>query len=119
MRQIRAIFIILFLLVIFIIAVQNYETMSTPVTFRANFVFFNYETSGIPISFVAVVTFLVGVIVTGIFGMTERFRLKRQLKLFIKDAAAKDTELNSLRNLPVSSEDVGDIIEKQHTREEQ
>jgi hypothetical protein len=39
--------------------------------------------------------------------MTERFRLKRKIKTLTKEANEKDKELNSLRNLPVTTDDVG------------
>jgi hypothetical protein len=38
--------------------------------------------------------------------MIERFRLKRQIKTLTKELQIKDQELNSLRNLPITSDDV-------------
>ena len=38
-------------------------------------------------------------------GMIERFRLKKQLKIVTNASAAKDQELNSLRNLPITAEE--------------
>jgi putative membrane protein len=107
MKHLRVIVVILFVLLVIIIAVQNYEAMSTTVNFRVNLVFFNYETAPMSIYFVVVIAFLIGVIVTGLYGMTERFRLKRKIKTLTKEANEKDKELNSLRNLPVTTDDVG------------
>jgi len=106
MKHVRWIVVILVVLLAFIVAVQNYEAISTPVKFKVDLVFFGYETSGFPLSLVAIVTFLVGVILSGLYGMAERFRLKRQIKTIMRDAREKDKELNSLRNLPVTTEDM-------------
>jgi len=107
MRQLRWIIILLVVLLVVILAVQNYESLATPVKFRANFIFFNYESSGMPLSFVAVVTFLIGVVAAGFYGMVERFRLKREIRGLTREIREKEKELNSLRNLPVTTDDVG------------
>ena len=107
MRHLRAVFVILFLLLVFIVAVQNYSVLTTPIKFRADLIFYEYETSGMPVALVAVITFAVGVILMGGYGMFERFRLKRQIKELARAAEQKDKELSSLRNLPVTSDDMG------------
>jgi uncharacterized integral membrane protein len=94
---------VLFVLFIFILAVQNYEALSIPVKFKVNLVLIDYESPEIPVSFVAVIAFLVGVISLGFYGMAERFRLKRQIKTLIMESKEKEKELNSLRNLPVTT----------------
>jgi ATP adenylyltransferase len=106
MKQLRAILIILFLLLIIIVAVENHEALSTKVTFKVDLVFFNYQTGEMSLYFVSVIAFLIGVFFAGVIGVTERFRLNRQIKKLMRDANEKDKELNSLRNLPVTSVDV-------------
>jgi uncharacterized integral membrane protein len=106
MNHLRMIVVVLFILLVIIVAVQNYQAFSNTVTFRVNLIFFNWESSAMSMYFVAVITFLVGVLAAGIYGMTERFRLKRQIKNLTKDAREKDKELNSLRNLPVTGEEM-------------
>ena len=103
MNHLRAMVTVLFVLFIFILAVQNYDALSIPVKFRVNLVFVDYQSDEIPVSFVAVIAFLVGVISLGLYGMTERFRLKRQIKTLLKERKEKEKELNSLRNLPVTT----------------
>jgi len=107
MSYIRAIVIILFALFVVVLAVQNHEAMSTPVQFQMDLLFFDFESSPMSFYTVAVITFLLGVLITGLYGVTERFRLKREIKMLRKQAREKDKELNSLRNLPVTSEDMG------------
>jgi ATP adenylyltransferase len=57
---------------------------------------------------VSVIAFLAGVFLCGIFGIVERFRLSKRVKALQQESAEKDRELNSLRNLPVTSEDMGE-----------
>jgi hypothetical protein len=52
------------------------------------------------------IAFLFGVLVTGFYGIIERFRLKREIKTLVSTSREKDKELSSLRNLPITSDDV-------------
>ena len=106
MNHLRVIVAILFILLVIIVIVQNYQAFSSTVTFRINLMFLNWESSPMSLYFVAVITFLIGVLSAGVYGITERFRLKRQIKNLTRDAREKDRELNSLRNLPVTGEEM-------------
>lgn len=106
MKNVKVILVILFLLLVVILAVQNYDALATPVTFKVNLGFFNYQTSQMPLSLIAIITFLIGVLASGLYGITERIRLKRQIKNLMKNVREKDKELSSLRNLPVTTEDM-------------
>ncbi|MBW1700782.1 MAG: LapA family protein [Deltaproteobacteria bacterium] len=106
MKHLRWILVLLVLLLVVIIVVQNYEALATKVSFRANFMFWEGETLGIPLSLVAIITFLIGIVFSGSYGMAERFRLKKQIRSLIKEAREKDKELSSLRNLPVTTENI-------------
>ena len=106
MKHLRALLIILFVLLVIVIAVQNYQQMATKVNFRVDLLFFRYESAPMSVYLIAIISFLLGVIFSGLYGVTERFRLKRQIRSLMKESKEKDEELNSLRNLPVTSEDV-------------
>ncbi|RLB43670.1 MAG: hypothetical protein DRH12_02355 [Deltaproteobacteria bacterium] len=106
MRYIKGIGVILFLLFIVIVAVQNYAPMSTTVRFRLNLLFWSHETPDMNLYLVTIIAFLLGVFFTGVYGIGERFRLKREIKNLTRELREKEKELNSLRNLPVTSEDV-------------
>ncbi len=104
MKQIKALLIILFLLLVVVLSVQNYAALTTKINFKANLLFLNYETAGLSVFLIAVLTFLVGVVLTWLFGVSERIAFKRQIKALIKDVKSNEMELNSLRNLPVTTE---------------
>ena len=106
MKHLRAIIVILLILFVIIVVVENSKAFSNTVIFRINLLFFNWESSAMSMYFVAVITFLAGVLVAGIYGITERFRLKKRIKTLTKEAKEKDKELNSLRNLPVTTEEI-------------
>lgn len=107
MKQVRYMLGILLALVVVILIVQNNEAMSTQVAFRANFLFFQIESSKTSLYFVVTITFLFGVLLSGLYGIIERFRLKKQIKVLERAARERDKELNSLRNLPITSDEVG------------
>jgi hypothetical protein len=93
--------------------------MSTPVVFKADFRIFQFRSSETSLYLIVTSAFLFGVIIAGLYGMIERFKLKRQIKTLINDSRDKDKELNSLRNLPITSGDVGsDQIKRPHEEAE-
>jgi putative membrane protein len=107
MTHLKVVLVVLVSLAVIVLVVQNHQAMSTAVQFRVNPVFFPEVTSGgVTLYQVAIITFLLGILITGIYGMIERFRLKRQIKTLTKELQIKDQELNSLRNLPITSDDV-------------
>ncbi|MFP4085835.1 MAG: LapA family protein [Desulfobacteraceae bacterium] len=106
MKHVKGIIVILFLLLVVILAVQNYQALSTPINFKVDLIFLRGESSGMPVFLIAVITFLIGVVATWLYGISERFTYKRQIKNLKRDAADKEKELNSLRNLPVTTEEV-------------
>ncbi|MGD2126418.1 MAG: LapA family protein [Desulfobacteraceae bacterium] len=107
MTHLKVIVFILIGLVVVILAVQNNEAMSTSVHFRIDPVFFEEKrATGVSVYQVAIIAFLLGVLSTGIYGMAERFRLKKKIKTLTRELQVKDQELNSLRNLPITHDDV-------------
>jgi hypothetical protein len=107
MAHLKVILVIVVSLLIIVLAVQNDQAMSTKVQFRVNPIIVG-EANSPPVSLyqVTIVSFLFGVIATGVYGMLERFRLKKRIKTLTKELEGKDRELNSLRNLPITSDDV-------------
>jgi hypothetical protein len=55
---------------------------------------------------IVTVAFLFGVVVSGLYGIIERFHLKKQIRELMNAHKEKDEELSSLRNLPITSDDV-------------
>jgi putative membrane protein len=105
MAQVKAIILVLLGLVIVVAVVQNNQAMSTPLTFRLNpFFTSEWKSSGVSVYQVTFIAFFLGVVVVGFFGLVERFRLKRRIKVLSKELESKDQELNSLRNLPITSD---------------
>ena len=106
MKHLKWMLLIIFVLFIIIAAVQNEETLLMPVTFKINLILSSLETPLIPMSLVVIIVFLVGMLSSGLYGIIERVRLMAQIKTMKKEAKEKDKELNSLRNLPVTVDDI-------------
>ena len=107
MKHFKLIILMLVLCIVVILAYQNSEAVSRTVHFRLNPVFFEEsQTPELAFGLVMLMAFFLGVIVTGFCGMTERFRLKKKIKMCTKALEDKDQELNSLRILPITSDDV-------------
>lgn len=105
MKYIKFIIAILIMLFVLILIVENHTPLSTKVTFRFHLFTYQKQSPEISLYFIVAITFLSGVLITGLYGMFERFRLKRQIRQLRKQLEEKEKELNSLRNLPVTSEE--------------
>ena len=101
-------FIIAVLLIVFVltIIIQNHMAMSTSVVFRLNLLFAEFTSTPLSLYVVVPLTFFFGVIITWFYGMIEHYRLRRDIKALVKGLREKDKELSSLRNLPITSDDV-------------
>lgn len=106
MRYLKFMLAIILMLVVVILIVQNHEAMSTMVSFQVNLFSLHFQSSEMSVYYIVTISFLFGVIILGIYGIIERFRLMKALKLLKTASQEKDRELNSLRNLPITSDDI-------------
>ena len=106
MKHLKFILAVFLMLMIVIIVVQNHEAMSTNIVFRVNLFSLNLQSSMVSLYYIVPTAFLFGVIITGLYGMIERFQLKKQIRILVSTTEEKDKELNSLRNLPITADDV-------------
>ena len=106
MKQVKFTLEIILLLVVVILTVQNHEAMSTEVTFRVKFFSYSAQSSHMSLYYIVTIAFLFGLIISGLYGIIERFRLKKTIKVLKGASQEKDQELNSLRNLPITSDEV-------------
>jgi uncharacterized integral membrane protein len=89
------------MLAVVIIIVENFPELSKTVTLKVNFLFWAHETPPMAVYLVIIIAFLIGVFIAGFFGIFERFRLKREIRVLTKQNKGKDKELTSYRNLPI------------------
>ena len=101
MKHIKGIISVLVMLVVIIIVVENFAELSKTVILTVNFLFWAHESPPMAVYLVIIIAFLIGLIIAGFFGIFERFRLKREIKVLTKQNKGKDKELTSYRNLPI------------------
>lgn len=106
MKHIKFLFIVFVMLVIFILLVQNHAAFNTKVVFKVDLMIIKYQTSEISVYLISLIAFILGVIITWVFNLLERFQFKRQISNLSNELKKNDNELNSLRNLAITSEDV-------------
>ena len=107
MKHFKFIIAIVIMIIVLVILVQNHGAFSTEVVFKFDLFGANYQSSLVSMYYIVAISFLFGILIAGLFGIYERFQLKKQIKLLKKIANEKDEELNSLRNLPIVSDNVG------------
>ena len=106
MKHLKFILAIILMMLIIIIIVENHDAFSTKVVFKFELFTLHFQSAELSMYYIVAITFLFGIFIAGLYGMIERFQLKKQLKNLAKSSREKDEELNSLRNLPITS-DVG------------
>ena len=108
MKYRRLIISIIVIIVLVVVVHQNEAALSTSVSFGVGLDIFavDYRSAEISLYYLLPLVFLIGVLVTSIVGIRERFLLKKQIRLLDKASKEKDEELNSLRNLPITSDSV-------------
>ncbi|MFC1821326.1 LapA family protein [Thermodesulfobacteriota bacterium] len=106
MKHLKFLLAIILMLIVVVLIVQNHEAMSTRVQFKVNILTLQFQSPQLSLYHIVTITFLFGVIISGLYGIIERFQLKKEIKALRSAAQDRDTELNSLRNLPITSDDV-------------
>jgi ATP adenylyltransferase len=107
MTHLKAIVFILIGAAVVGLAFQNQAALSTTVQFRINPPFFQQlTTSDITLLEIVIVAFLLGVLLIGLYGIAERFRLKKRIKVLTRTLEEREKEVNNLRNLPITSDHV-------------
>jgi uncharacterized integral membrane protein len=101
MKHIKAIVSILIMLLVIILIVENLEELSKTLTLKIDFLFWSHETPAMAFYLVMIIVFLLGVFIAGFFGIFERFRLKKEIRVLSREKIAKDKEMASLKNVPL------------------
>ena len=108
MKHIKAIISILLMLLVVILVVENLGELSKTLTLKVNLLFWASETPPMAFYLVVITVFLLAILVAGFYGILERFKLKKEIRIISKEKREKDKELNSLRNLPIVESKIED-----------
>jgi uncharacterized membrane protein YciS (DUF1049 family) len=106
MKHIKFLVYVFIVFVVVTLIIQNHEAFNTRVIFRVNFIYSQFESAGITIYLISAIAFTLGLIISWLYNLLDRFQLKREITRLRNDIKNKDKELNSLRNLPITSERV-------------
>jgi lipopolysaccharide assembly protein A len=107
MKHLKFLLAIALMLLVIIVLVQNHVTMSTQVSFRLDLLSLHLKTSSLSLYYVVTIAFVLGILVSAVYGILERFHLKKKIRMVTKELSDKEQELNSLRNLPITSDNMG------------
>jgi len=116
MKHIKFIISLLLMLLAIILIVENLGQLSKTLNLRVNLLFWAHETPPMAFYLVIIVVFLLGIFVASFYGIVERFKLKKKIRVLSRENSEKDRELNSFRNLPLVEDKIGDkeIVEGEH-----
>lgn len=90
-----------------VLFVQNNATLLTAVNFKLDIPYVvNLKSSDITLYILIPLCFLLGALTMWLLCVREHFRLKARIKSLTTASKEKEKELNSFRNLPLTSDDV-------------
>ena len=101
MKHMKFIISLLLMLLAIILVVENLEQLSKTLILKVDLLFWVHETRPMALYLVIIMVFLLGIFVASSYGIFERFKLKKRIRLISKENREKDRELNSFRNLPI------------------
>jgi len=101
MKYLKLTGIVLLIILLGMIAMQNYDVLSAEFSFKLNIFSYLFETQPLSIYFIITVTFLFGVILTVLIIVSEILDLKKRLAYLSGQLSNYEEEVKSLRNLPV------------------
>ena len=108
MKHIKAIISILLMLLVVILIAENLGELSKKLILKVDLYFWACETPPMAFYLVIIIVFLLGVLIASLYGIVERFKLKKEIRILSKESREKDKELNSLRNLPIVESKIED-----------
>ena len=108
MKHIKAIISLLVMLLVIILVVENLEQLARTLTLKVNLYFWAWETPPMAFYLVVIIVFLLGILVASFYGIVERFKLKKRLRMLSKENREKEKEVNSFRNLPIVESKIED-----------
>jgi len=109
MKHIKAIISIVLMLLAVVLVVENLAQLSQKLTLQVDLYFWEWKTEPMSFYFVIIIVFLLGILIASLYGILERFKLKKGIRIISKEKKEKDKELNSLRNLPIVESKVEDM----------
>jgi len=109
MKHIKAIISIVVMLLAVVLIVENLAQLSQKLTLQVDLYFWDWKTEPMAFYFVIIIVFLLGILIASLYGILERFKLKKGIRIISKEKREKDKELNSLRNLPIVESKIEDM----------
>ena len=108
MKHMKFIISLLLMLLAIILIVENLEQLSKTLILKVDLKLWDWETPPMFVYLVMIIVFLLGIFMAGFFGIVERFKSKKTIRVLTKENREKDRELNSLRNLPIVESKIED-----------
>ena len=109
MKHIKAIISIVLMLLAVVLIVENLTQLSQKLILKIDLYFWDWSTEPMAFYFVIIIVFLLGILMASLYGIFERFKLKKEIRIISKEKREKDKELNSLRNLPIVESKIEDM----------
>ena len=107
MAYIKALIVSAIVAFAIVFMIQNIEALSHPLALRLDFYVVKMQTTPYATYIVLILSFFAGLLIASALGVAERMKLKKQLRASKKEEKRLNKELDSLRNLPITNQEMG------------
>ena len=104
MNTLKAVLLGLFIILVVLFAVQNLPVLTYKQSMKLDLLFTSFQTPEMQVALYLIICFSLGFFTALILGFMEKRRLLKNYKGLQDRLARTEEELNSLRNLPITSD---------------
>ncbi|NVM56697.1 MAG: LapA family protein [Desulfobacterales bacterium] len=106
MKSLRPVLLSLAIIFLMVVVLQNREFFMHREALRLNLLIWKNETVPIPLSVYFLGCFLVGLLLSYFYGLSERFKAKKIMKNHLETIHKLEEEIKVLKSLPIAEQNI-------------
>lgn len=112
MKSVKPLFFLFVIVILVVLVVQNMNVFMHEEAVKLNLYVWSCESQTIPLSVYFTAFFLVGLLPSYFWGMSQRYKAKKMKKIHIETIQKFEEEINVLKSLPITEETTPPIESK-------
>jgi uncharacterized integral membrane protein len=111
MRALKPVLFSIIIILLVIVVVQNLEVFMDKKALQLNLLVWSKETQAIPLSVYFLGFFLLGLLLSYIYGLSERFKARKTIQNHMETIRKSEEEIKALKSLPFAEQEQPSSLE--------
>ena len=111
MRALKPVLFSIIIILVVIVVVQNLELFMDKKALKLNLLVWKNQSQPIPLSVYFLGFFLVGLLLSYIYGLSERFKARKTIQSHLEIIRKSEEEIKSLKSLPFAEQEQTSSLE--------